>query len=403
MIKRITLLNWLALASVFFTFFGQKVILLIIAFFGSLSISRYFTISIRLSIGLMLALMLLIQLKKMTLKKEAMLFILFCIPMGVNIFLDISNGNYNKYYLSNQEVIGYFILFCILPFIAIINSKISSNAFDKMINSFILSGFLFSSLSVIIFRKYIGNIGRLSNNSSGDENILSPLILSYSSGLIIVLGITFLLFNKVRFTKRVFILSIIAISTIPFFMGSTRGSVLSIAGSFLAIIIFGVKSGSKIKILAIFSSIVGFGFFVMNSIQSNLLLRMEKVEDLNDSNERILRYLESIDIIYKNPLFGNGLVLNSFDNYPHNIILEVIQTSGIIGFIPFATLIFFGFNSARRIISKHPKNSWVAILFIQCFFGNMLSGSIITASWFWISLALVISYDNQFLKSKLTL
>ena len=396
-VKRTSLSDWIALISVSLTFLGQKVILLLMAFLGALSLSRYLTISIRLSIGLLLILMMLIQVKKkILLNKVTFFYIWFCASLGISIFFDISNENYDNYYLSNLEVVGYFVLFSILPFFAIINSRFSLNLFDKIIKYFMILGFLFSFMSIYVYRAYIGSVGRLSSNSVGDDNILSPLILSYCSALIIVLGITFLITHKVRIVQKISILITIAISTIPFFLGSSRGSLLAIAVSLMSVVLFKAEGKGKIKIITAAGVMVAFGVYIMNSIQSNLLMRIEKIQEIDDGDGRIIRYLESISIINDNPIFGNGLVLQSFDNYPHNIFLEVIQASGLFGFIPFLVLIIFGLKSAKNIFLKNPKYSWLAVLFIQSFMGNMLSGSVITASWFWFSLALVISFDKQF-------
>lgn len=367
------------------------------AFIGTLSLSRYLTISIRLSIGLLLIFMFLIQSKKkIVLNQVTCFFIWFCTALGISIFFDISNGNYDNYYLSNLEVIGYFVLFSIIPFFAIINSRFSLNLFDKIIKYFIALGFLFSLMSIYVYRTYIGSVGRLSSNSIGDDNILSPISLSYTSALVIVLGVTLLLTHKVRIVQKISILITISISTIPFFLGSSRGSLLAIIVSLLSFILFKAGGKNKIKIITAIGFIVAFGVYIMNSIQSNLLIRMEKIQEIDDGDGRVIRYLESISIINDNPILGNGLVLQSFDNYPHNILLEVFQASGLFGFIPFLVLIIIGFKSAKNIFLKNPKYAWLAVLYIQSFMGNMLSGSVITASWFWFSLALVISFDKQF-------
>ena len=394
MLKRIDLSNSLLLASVFLTFFGQKIALLFMSFLGLLSLSSYVTIGIRILVGSILLSMFFIQTKKRVLNKESILFLWFCASMGISIFFDITNNNYDSYYLSEIEVVGYFVLFCLIPFFVILNSCFSLNVFNSLIKQFLLSGFIFSSLAIITYRNFIGEVGRLSK-SVGDGNILSPLILSYGSALIIVIGVAYLSFNKVSSRFKIFIIFTITISTIPFFLGSSRGGLLAIFISLLSVILFGSGSSRKIKLITVFGIMISFAFYIMNTIQSNLLLRVEKIQDIQDDDARLLRYFESYQIIRENPLLGNGLVLESFDNYPHNIILEVLQATGLVGLLPFTILILKGFKATRNIFLKKPKYAWIAIIFIQTFVSNMLSGSVITASWFWFSLALVIVFDKR--------
>ena len=94
------------------------------------------------------------------------------------------------------------------------------------------------------------------------------------------------------------------------------------------------------------------------------------------------------------PVWGDS-VQRKGGSYPHNLIIEVLMSTGIIGFVPYFTLLIFGITRSVKIIKRDPSKSWIFLFFTLTFLMGMFSGNIVTDIWFWSSLALVFSVDLE--------
>jgi|SRR5690625_913375 len=120
-------------------------------------------------------------------------------------------------------------------------------------------------------------------------------------------------------------------------------------------------------------------------------------------------YYSSRDIIYENtleaiiekPIFGHGLnaysaVVGGPFYYPHNIILEVLIDSGVLGLIPFIMVLLF----SLICIYKHRKSPMLvfAVTPFYMIIVSMLSGDLYDFRYyfFWILILLVpLGYSND--------
>src|SRR5690606_11223193 len=96
------------------------------------------------------------------------------------------------------------------------------------------------------------------------------------------------------------------------------------------------------------------GFFVMvvtgfiliyldRSLGSGLFYRFfsisESVETGSSSSIRLNIWNTSFNQFLSYPILGDKLKVDDWGGYPHNIVVEVLQTTGVLGFIPFLILI----------------------------------------------------------------
>src|SRR5690606_33357391 len=133
------------------------------------------------------------------------------------------------------------------------------------------------------------------------------------------------------------------------------------------------------------------------SLGSGLLdrfLGISSAIDKGDSSAiRLLIWRQSFTQFLSNPLFGGSLTVKYWEGYPHNILLDVLQATGLLGFIPFMVLLVKGLMAAVSIFKRHREYMWVAVVFLQSFAQNMFSNSVYTASWFWTSLGLLLTLE----------
>lgn len=307
------------------------------------------------------------------------------------------------------DIIGYSLIYSIIPFFFYSFKGFNLYLNDSK-NAIILSGII---LSVISFFQYWGDfistgVSRLGNvvYSLGDDyKYLSDLALSYSASIIMGLTLFNIIFLRLNFKVKMFNLVGLLIAIIPFLLGASRGSVISLVFPF--IFILGLKSKlSLVKRISIFLIIIITGFFVYffaDKIGSSVFTRTfnitSDIESGNDSAARLDIWYTSIIQFINSPLLGDYILNRKWNFYPHNLFIEVLMATGLIGFIPFVILIYKAFIKCFWIIKHNVKDTWVSIIFLQGFIMSSFSGSISDNIVFWAGMGLVFSINKSITKT----
>ncbi|MGM7552408.1 O-antigen ligase family protein [Myroides odoratimimus] len=389
--KRIVSDNALFTVIIILTFLGFYAINLLSIQFSGLISTKIVSILCRLIIGGCCLILYIRYFKKRS--YIALLFTCFCIVYFFRIAVDFLSLEY--FYISYIELVFYFISFVILPFYSIININVNKINFDFVFKFFLFSALLFVFLSVFYYGRFLGRIERLTESQTG-EVVISPLILSYCSVLIIDVILFYFIYNKSKMNKKYKLLSfiVLVLSLFPFYLGASRGGIFAL---FLPIVFLLVVKSNLRNIMKSFLFIflfifllVWLDFYLNSGLIDRLLGTSKSIEQQGHSALRIIIWDTSFEQFAKNPFVGDKLNTNYFNHYPHNIYLEVLQATGIIGFIPFIIVVFIGVESCYKIFRYKPELSWVTIFFLQSCMQNFFSGALYTAAWFFTGLSLVI-------------
>lgn len=380
----------------FLSFVGFYIIVLLLVSLNLTDQTRLVTIPTRLLLGLCLGGLVLLNRRKS--HPALMVFSLFAIAYFFRILLDSYLGN--KSYQSTSSILFYFISFAIVPFFAVSSFKLHEDYLKVIRKSISFSSLIFAVLAIFSYQQFIGTVGRLtSSTGGGDDSVISPLILSYCSTLGIGVAISYVMYNKTSLFTKLLAVITIGLSVVPFFLGATRGALIALFIPFVVMVaakrnlIFLIKS-LAILVLALIAVV-----YLDSALNSGLIDRITNIStDIDQSNNsavRLIMWQNSLEQFMNNPIIGDKLAVDGFDGYyPHNIVLEVLQATGIVGFIPFAILLIKAFLSVFRLFRLNKKYSWIGVIFLQSFCQNMFSGSIYLAAWFWVSMALVFSFDT---------
>jgi len=374
------------------TFLGSYTVVLLTVNAGLGDSSRLITIPVRLLMSLSCLIIIIHNLNRRSV--SLFWFMLFVGIYLTRIAFDYITGAY--FYISYIELLFYFMSFCVLPFLATSKVNLRKISFAKLYNVFLISAFAFSVLSVWMYSKYIGDVGRLSA-SRVDEDVVSPLILSYCSTLAIGGVSSYLAFNKTSIRVMLASLLVLILSLIPFFLGASRGSILALLVPLLFIMFRNISFKSIFKYSFYFVLIVSILLYLDTYLQSGLFNRFlgtaEAIETGGSSAGRLDIWKYSFSQFLDYPLLGDKLNTNVINHFPHNIYIEVLQTVGFIGFVPFLVLILKGLSVCSRIFKYHRAYSWLAVLFIQSMIRHTFSSALYTSVWFWTSLALILSLN----------
>lgn len=381
--------------AAFLNFIGYYVCLMLLFYIGFGALSLSVSIPLRLLI-LICLIVFFLQNTRLKARSETYIFLFFSLVYLARIFSDALQGL--PYYVGTSRLLLYYLSFDMIPFLLLSNIKFKAVDYDAIRKGILLSGFLFAVLAIIFFRNYIGTVGRLTSETA-DTETLSPLALSYCSSLTIGIAVSYWIENTISLRQKLFFLLLIGLSITPFFLGSSRGSLVALILPFIFILIIKKNVFTSFRtILMLALGLFGIVYF-SNKFGSSLIERFTSTgSDIAEGNEsavRTIMWKNALNQFANNPIMGDRLKLDGFNIYPHNILFEILQSTGFLGFIPFAILLIIIFIKSFKILKYTPQYSWISILFIQCFAQNMFSGSIFSASWLMMSMAIVAAFARS--------
>lgn len=108
-------------------------------------------------------------------------------------------------------------------------------------------------------------------------------------------------------------------------------------------------------------------------------------------------YACALKQIINNPIFGSHCRMTDviwLGSYPHNIILEILMTFGLVFSIPTMYYLWKAFVNAFRMLRDNTKDSLFAIVFLITTLSLLTSYSLLNNVQFWLSFAYVLSYSQ---------
>lgn len=368
---------------------------LIISFLGN-DLTRLYSVPIRLFCSLI---MLFWVIKNINYKFENIGYfysiLLFLTFLLVTYIVDLYEQL--KFFNIKLEYIMYVIVYCIIPFLFFSYSKYNKIR-EILENSIVLSGLFLNLVAIFLYKDLISSgIARISFlQYESDEGFLSPLSLSYASSL--TMSICFCKLVSMKFKKESFVLILTLISSfIPFSLGASRGSILTLFFSLFIYFLFLKDTRIKIKVLAVVPFAILCLIFATNKMGSAVFERFLGIGNSYESNDtsvtnRLSQWEQAISYINESPILGGHFLIN--DVYPHNILLEIFMGQGVILFLIFLFLIFYTLIKAIKI---NMRNDYlILVIFLHGIIMSLFSGSINTAILLFTSFGLLCSAMNYY-------
>lgn len=381
----------------FFLFSGYYIGLEIIISLGRTDVSRFYSIPIRIiQLGCMFYLI--YKGIKNGLKINSIFFIIFfCFFYFLKVlYTENTPLEDNEMPLKNNwvEYIFYYFVATFLPILAFASFNFKKYA-KYIINGIILSSFIFALVTIYIYYDAIGTgVGRISlliYDDPSQESTISPLALSYGSSLGISLCLYSLFFEKKSFWYRIYLFSVIGVSLVIFFLGSSRGALVAILLSVMCLFLFSNYKNKIIAAIFIFISIP-FSFILSEKIGSNLFERTDDALSSGDTSGRNELWEDAWNQFINNPILGGRIEVSGI--YPHNMFLEVMMATGIIGMILFCIPFFKSIFNGMKF-SKNDKLYLIPlIIFINGLSQNMFSGAIYNMTLLSVGYGIFLSNFN---------
>lgn len=287
------------------------------------------------------------------------------------------------------EYIFYGATYSLIPFIAFYLIDFQKYK-DEILNGFILSGFL---LGVVALYAYGGaltsGVSRVSHLSyeTGQET-LSPLALSYTGSMTIALVLHKLIFYKKSKLQFIYLVTSLVLGFVMFLLGASRGSVIALILSLLLFFLYSKGSKKFILIISMFILVPAF-LWAIEASGSGILDRMQNTGS-DGGGGRSFIWAETFNHFAENMLLGGRIEIGGL--YPHNFVLEVLMSTGLVGAFLLFPLIFYTIYTSRKLQSK---DIFIMLIFVQGLSLHMFSGSITSATILFVPMALVIGINRS--------
>lgn len=332
-------------------------------------------------------------------------FFILIIPYGMTcLFLvnELLQRN-NRITLKN---LMFFYIFCI-PAILIGIYIAKNNMFTRIYKGIEIMMLLFSTSVMITTIKAITNGSRFSS-IGGETYQFASYIAAFSFGI----NLYYLIYGckelRYKFTSYK-IYKFISIMLLFFqFMavlitGGRGGFVLIIA--YIVLITLTIIKERKIKNIFKYFFIV----IIVISIILSVIPTLQRIDSFKSSINRVFSYIsadgfdfsktnrESVFVeagmLAKEKLIlGYGIFNWGGNNYPHNIILEVLLHGGIIYLVLFGIFMIYILIKLLKIIKIHPEVRLILIIFMFPLVMLMFSGTYTTNSIFWFCISFICIY-----------
>ncbi|WP_086868369.1 O-antigen ligase family protein [Kosakonia pseudosacchari] len=178
----------------------------------------------------------------------------------------------------------------------------------------------------------------------------------------------------------------------------SRGPIVALFAAFLGFLLFNLTFKYKIIISTVVTICVGMIIYFYNT----LIIYLPILSRFNFSTDeanlslsiRYGQYTSALQIFEDNVFFGGGLVENYMHYYPHNIILEVLMSGGVLLFIPFLFLSLVFFFHWFFLPDKNRNQNYILIMVSMVFFSYMFSSSLATMGLLYFLIIMVTRYKK---------
>jgi O-antigen ligase len=236
---------------------------------------------------------------------------------------------------------------------------------------------------------------------SGRWNIpsVNPIAMGHLAASTILLGVSSVLTSsRKRAWQFVFGGAAILAGGVLITLANSRGPAVALGISLIILVLAQFNRRGTIVLLAI---VIAGVIYLLTSESENvtggLIGRFSMVASGQDVaiELRLLAFEGAWGQFLGSPLFGDGIEERLTGFYPHNVILEALMATGLLGAIPFVLLLATALRSCWRLLRKSDGLIWLALISIQYVIAAQFSGSIYQSTAMWVTVAAVLAVATE--------
>lgn len=296
-----------------------------------------------------------------------------------------------------------------IPFFAV-GLNIKKINHNQLFVFFWWSLFISSLLSLLVIYNLYGGLdikllaARLSLASEGgSSHSVNPITLSFYGVALTLYSFFFLMFKR-KIMKGLLIIGVF-LGVLLMLMGASRGPQITFSLTMLFLLYyftFKYKKTikKKIKYVGFLGGILAGLSYIMSKIDLEQIALYNRFANFgkglgSDTSARENAWLGSWNQFLNSPVWGDAYILTNPESgakgfYPHNIYLEVLMSTGIIGallFFPLLAHLFF-----KKI--RNENQLGVFLLLLLSLISSTFSGNIFFNPMLFLSIALMTSFSK---------
>lgn len=324
-----------------------------------------------------------------------LLFIIFWVFYLIRMVIDLEIHQIHEITLTPSSK-GYFYLFTIgITFIPMLAAAtINKIDFDFLNKTLLL---YLKILCSVLFINFF--FDKLYNNQVGYRYIVSRNEQDYFDAIsIAVYGGLLVLMSFLNIEKSKWNYTFIIIGTFLILTTASRGPILSILLSLIFILVFIDKKFSLKYLYLLISIAVATGLNYLISVVFDkyfiagnpLLHRLRNFNDDQSTVNRLKIIKDAIAQILEKPIFGSHFLVLESKMYAHNILLDILVSTGFLGLIlVIPAFLIFAKNTLFKLTI--PFFSCLGIFF---FLNAQISGATYNMNEFWVFFVIIL-YQRQ--------
>lgn len=249
----------------------------------------------------------------------------------------------------------------------------------------------------------------INNGVSDDIVIINPISFGIYGGYLFLTANTLLLFLKGLVSKKITFLGLF-LGLINLILSTSRGPFLFTLISFIVLLFLFIFLSKKTLLLwkkvlfvtTILFSLIAFIIVKVNQsgIEIGIIQRALNLKANIQSGEKEERnelFSEGIRMFLESPFFGKRVVLDSTASYPHNVFIEILMSTGILGFILYIITLVCLFIKLLNIKVYSLSFIYFLSVFILAYGISLTTGSLYQSVECWVLMILILVYkENKF-------
>lgn len=320
-------------------------------------------------------------------------FLLFWLFYLVKLTYSLSHDVYDSAFLDKvYEVYIRIIAIVIFPSLALMLLDYTKINFYK-----VFKAYFFILLVMLSFNLVYGLMMPYQNFKL--QFIFSMYYISYGHlGTLLAIISFYFLFFKIYFIPKYFFYFGFVLGLVTIIVGTARSPFLALTIVLLYLLLLNKKLKPILVFFIVFLGVLSL-FYLYKTFGFNQIAFINRTNNWIFNGDNSLRtplYNRAIEIFKNNPIIG-GRVLYEDGYYPHNIFLELLMATGVLGlllyFLKFIPVIF---NLKIFFDSKNTSANIFFMLFLQYFVLVLTSYSLFGVSEFLYFSAIIIGLVNSF-------
>ena len=339
------------------------------------------------------------------------LYVIYFLIYSVVIYFDLTTDR--KYPLTEMlgcpKSVSNFIITTLIILLFIIQAPLYKKIKDF---SFLIKSYIILNLPLVLF--YINTVGVLEIQFDESITDISTLTLASTACNSFLLAIIFKdTLSNSKLLNNAILLIVFAATMYVWGSLAKRGAILWF---FVTLILYYLFKSKNIKYTLVKCGIViGIVYLTMPVIVSGvehlspfLAERIEATIVEGNTSGRMDEdggFEIATKQFYDSPITGSYFRIVTTNPlwqgmYPHNIILEILITFGVLGLIPLIYFLWKILINLRYSFKNNQGNQTsieqvLGIMFINMFFSMMTSGTLLLSLPFWVNIAILLTTINK--------